>query len=180
MLTRIESSFPRRGVGTEPKEIPPNGEEHRTMITISSTNSFARRAVLAAVLLAGSCALWAQADQPPAPPTGPPQGEMRGRGPDTERELGQLTYHLSLTPDQQTQIKALLKERHSKVEALRSGENRPSREQMQALRKDTDTKIAALLNDDQKIKFAALQQERMEHRRGPGGPGGDQPPPPPQ
>jgi len=146
------------------------------MITISSTNSFARRAVLAAVLLAGSCALWAQ---PPAPPTGPPQGEMRGRGPDTERELGQLTYHLSLTPDQQTQIKALLKERHSKVEALRSGENRPSREQMQALRKDTDTKIAALLNDDQKIKFAALQQERMEHRRGPGGPGGDQPPPPP-
>lgn len=146
------------------------------MIKFSSTNSFARRAVLAAVLLAGSCALWAQADQPPAPPNGPPQGEMRGRGPDTERELGQLTERLSLTPDQQTQIKALLKERHSKVEALRAGENRPSREQMQELRKDTDAKISALLNDDQKTKFAALQQQRMEHR---GGPGGDQPPPPP-
>ena len=149
------------------------------MITISSTNSFARRAVLAAVLLAGSCALWAQADQPPAPPTGPPQGEMRGRGPDTERELGQLTYHLSLTPDQQTQVKALLQERRGKMEALRSGGTPPTREQMMTIRKDTDTKISALLNEDQKTKFAALQQERMEHRRGPGGPGGDQPPPPP-
>jgi len=149
------------------------------MMTISKASLFTRRAVLAVALLAGSCALWAQADQSPASPNGPPTGQMRGRGPDTERELGQLTHHLSLTPDQQTQIKALLQERHSKVEALRSGENRPSREQMQAIRKDTDAKIVALLNDDQKTKFAALQEQRMEHRRGPGGPGGDQPPPPP-
>jgi Spy/CpxP family protein refolding chaperone len=150
------------------------------MISVFRANSFTRHAVLAAVLLAGSCALWAQSDQPPAPPNGPPQGEMRGRGPNAEREIGQLSQTLSLTPDQQTQIKALLKERHSKVEALRSSENRPSREQMQAIRKDTNTKISALLNDDQKTKFAAWQQQRMERGRGPGGPGGDQPPPPPQ
>jgi Spy/CpxP family protein refolding chaperone len=104
---------------------------------------------------------------------------MRGRGPNAERELGQLTYHLSLTPDQQTQVKALLQERRGKMEALRSGGTPPTREQMMTIRKDTDTKISALLNEDQKTKFAALQQERMEHRRGPGGPGGDQPPPPP-
>jgi Spy/CpxP family protein refolding chaperone len=149
------------------------------MISVSSTNSFARRAVLAAVLLAGSCALWAQADQPPAPPTGPPQGEMRGRGPNAERELGQLTQTLTLTPDQQTQVKALLQERRGKMEALRSSGNPPSREQMQAIRKDTDAKISALLNEDQKTKFAAWQQQRMQGRRGPGGPGGEQPPPPP-
>lgn len=148
------------------------------MISVSRASSFTRRAVLAAVLLAGSCALWAQADQPPASPNGSPQGQMRG--PNAERELGQLTQTLSLTPDQQTQIKALLQERRGKMEALRSGENPPTREQMQAIRKDTDAKISALLNDDQKTKFAAWQQQRMEHGRGPGGPGGDQPPPPPQ
>ena len=148
------------------------------MISISRANSFARRTVLAAILLAGSCALWAQADQPPGPPPGPPDGQMRGRGPNAERELGQLTQTLSLTPDQQTQVKALLQERRGKMEALRSGENPPSREQMQAIRKDTDAKIAALLNDDQKTKFAAWQQQRMQGR-GPGGPGGGEPPPPP-
>lgn len=148
------------------------------MITVSKTNSFRRSAVLAAVLLAGSCAIWAQADQPPASPNSPPQSEMRGRGPNAERELGQLTQTLTLTPEQQTQVKALLQERRGKMEALRSGENPPSREQMQAIRKDTDAKISALLNDDQKTKFTAWQQQRMQGRRGPGGPGGDQAPPP--
>jgi Spy/CpxP family protein refolding chaperone len=147
------------------------------MINVSRANSFTRRTLMAAILLAGSCAAWAQADQPP----GPPQGEMRGRGPNAEREISQLTVVLSLTPEQQTQVKALLQERRSKVEALRSGETPPSREQMEVIRKDTDNKISALLNDDQKPKFAAWQQRRMQGRRGPGGPGGDQaPPPPPQ
>jgi hypothetical protein len=43
---------------------------------------------------------------------------------------------------------------------------------MEAIRNDTDSKITALLNDDQKPKFAAWQQQRkeaMEHRHGPGG-----------
>jgi Spy/CpxP family protein refolding chaperone len=157
----------------------PNGEEHRTMINVSRANSFTRRAVLAAVLLAGSCALWAQADQPPASPDGAPQGQ-RGRGPNAERELGQLTESLSLTPDQQTQVRALLQERRGKVEALRSGEIPPSREQMEVIRKDTDAKISALLNDEQKLKFATWQQRRMQGRRGPGGNQPPPPPPPPQ
>jgi Spy/CpxP family protein refolding chaperone len=146
------------------------------MINVSRANSFTRRTLMGAILLAGSCALWAQPDQPP----GPPQGEQRGRGPNAERELNQLTVVLSLTPEQQTQVKSLLQERRGKVEALRSGETPPSREQMETIRKDTDTKISALLNDEQKPKFAAWQQHRMEGRRGPGGPMGDQPPPPPQ
>ena len=47
------------------------------------------------------------------------------------------------------------------------------REQLEAVRNDTDTKITALLNDDQKTKFAAWQQERkrrMERRQGPDAP----------
>ena len=155
------------------------------MIKFSRANSFTRRALMAAALLAGSCALWAQADQPPAPQAGPPQGQMRGRGPNAERELGQLTEALSLTPEQQTQVKALLTEQSSKMQQLRKTGDAsdatnqggpPNREQMDAVRNDTDAKITALLNDDQKTKFAAWQQqrkERMEHR-------GDGPPPPPQ
>jgi Spy/CpxP family protein refolding chaperone len=98
------------------------------------------------------------------------------RGPSIDRQLGQLTQTLSLTPDQQTQVKALLEQRRGKMEALRSTAERPTREQMEAVRKDTDSKINALLNDDQKAKYAAWEKERMDHRRGPAG---DGPPPPP-
>jgi Spy/CpxP family protein refolding chaperone len=102
---------------------------------------------------------------------------MGHRGPNAERELlGQLTQTLSLTPDQQTQVKALLQERRGKMEALRSSGTQPTREQMEGIRKDIDAKISALLNDDQKAKFAAWQQQRMQNRRGPGG---DAPSPPP-
>jgi periplasmic protein CpxP/Spy len=149
------------------------------MISFTKRNSLSARAILLATMLAaGSCALWAQSDQPPAQTGGgPPPGEMGQRGPNAERELAQLTDALSLTPDQQTQVKAVLKERREKVEALRASGAQPTREQMVTVRKDADTKISALLNDDQKAKFAAFQQQRSSRRRG-GGSGDATPPPP--
>ena len=133
----------------------------------------ARRTLLmAAVLATTSCALWSQSDQ------AQPGGGMR-RGPNIERELGQLTQALTLTADQQTQVKALLEQRRGKMEALRAGGTQPTREQMEGIRKDTDAKITALLSDDQKAKYAAWQQQRMEQRRGGGGGDGAPPPPPP-
>jgi hypothetical protein len=62
--------------------------------------------------------------------------------------------------------------RKSGSDASGQGEQ-PSREQMEAVRNDTDNKITALLNDDQKTKFAAWQQqrkERMERRQAPNAP----------
>ena len=139
---------------------------------------YARRTLLLAGALAvSSCALWAQNDAPPA-------GQMRGRGGNPERELQMLTQRLSLTPDQQTQVKALLAERRQKMEELRKASGGtdastqsapPNRDQVLAIRSATDTKISALLNDDQKTKFTAWQQERkarMQQREG-----GDAPPP---
>jgi Spy/CpxP family protein refolding chaperone len=141
----------------------------------NSSCVFVRRGLLMAAILAASCgALWAQNDAPPP-------GSMHQRGGNPERALQQLTQVLSLTADQQTQVKSLLAERRQKMEALRnsgSGSDTaspgapPSRQQMEAIRNETDTKITALLNDDQKTKFAAWQQQRkarMEQRQGAGG-----------
>jgi Spy/CpxP family protein refolding chaperone len=139
----------------------------------NSSRVFVWRGLLMAAILIVSCgAVWAQNDAPPA-------GPMHQRGGNPERELQQLTHVLSLTADQQTQVKALLAEQRQKMEALRnsnsdtSSQATPSRrEQMESIRNDTDTKITAFLNDDQKTKFAAWQQERkarMEQRQGPGG-----------
>ncbi len=148
-------------------------------MTQSKSRMFMRRGLLLAGILFATCgALWAQNDAPPA-------GPMHRRG-TPEHELQQLSQTLSLTADQQTQVKAILAERRQKMEALRNpsaGTDAASQpaaphQQMKQIRDETDAKITALLNDDQKAKFAAWQQqrkERMERHEGHDGP----PPPPP-
>jgi periplasmic protein CpxP/Spy len=148
------------------------------MVELAYGFLLARRAlVFAGLLVAFCCSAWAQSDATPAPP---PPGQ-HWRGPGVERELDHLTRILSLTPEQQTQVKTLLTSQRQQMEALRaanaSAEPGPpspeQREKMTAIRKDTDDKITALLTDEQKPKFAAWQQQRqqmMERRGGPGGP----------
>lgn len=144
------------------------------MIQFTNRTLSATRALfVAGVLTAVSTAFWAQAN-PPAPP---PDG-MHQHGPSVERQLGHLTEILSLTPAQQAQVKDLLTAQREQMEALHKSApgtdataepSRPDHQQMEAIHNATDTKIAALLNEDQKTKFAAWQQERkqrMEHRRG--------------
>ncbi len=105
---------------------------------------------------------------------------MQGRGGgNPERQLQMLTERLSLTADQQTQVKALLADQRQKMQALRESNSGapPDRQQMEGIRNDTDAKINALLNENQKAKFAEWQKERsarMGRQQGP-----DQPPPPP-
>lgn len=136
--------------------------------------------LLAGVLAVAGCALWAQNDAPPA-------GQMRQRGFNPDREVEQLTRVLSLTADQQAQVRSLLVDQRQKMEALRKSSSSddassqaalPSREQVEAIRNDTNTKITALLNDDQKTKFAVWQQERRERMQQRRGQGGENPPPP--
>ncbi|MGA2632761.1 MAG: hypothetical protein ABSF16_00855 [Terracidiphilus sp.] len=126
-----------------------------------------RALFMAGILVAGCCASV-------VPATGQAPEGMRQRGGGIERELAELTQVLALTMDQQAQVKGFLVERRAKMEALRSGGTPPAREQMMAVREETNGKILAVLNDDQKAKFTAWQQQ---HRHGPGG--GEAPAPQP-
>jgi Spy/CpxP family protein refolding chaperone len=121
-----------------------------------------RALLMAGILFAGCCAL-------SVPANAQGRGGMGQRGGGIERQLSELTQVLGLSGDQQAQVKGLLEARRAKMEALRAGGAQPSREQMEAIHRDTDANIAALLTDDQKVKFAAWQQQRMEQRRGQGG-----------
>jgi Spy/CpxP family protein refolding chaperone len=150
--------------------------EHRTMIEFVYVVSLSRRLLLmGSIVVASCCALWAQQETTP----GPPPGEMRQRGPGIDRELKHLTNLLTLTEAQQAQVKAILAAQKQQMDTLHKpadeGGNggeavRPSRVQMDTIHDATDAKIAALLTDEQKPKFAAWQQQRkqmMEGRRGP-------------
>ncbi len=121
----------------------------------------------------------ATAQATPVPPaqtdTPPPYGGPRGGGP--ERRVEMLQQALNLTPDQTTQVKALLVTERTKMEALRSNtalsqDDRHS--QMTAIHGDTTTKMHALLSTEQATKYDSIEA-RMRQRR----PDSSNPPPPP-
>jgi Spy/CpxP family protein refolding chaperone len=123
---------------------------------------------LSGMLALGACVpALAQDTGAPAPEQGR-HGGPRQMNPD--RQLERLTHNLNLTADQQAQIKPLLVARSEKMQALSQNQSLGEddrRAQMRTIHEEADTKINAVLNDDQKQKYAAMQQ-RM--RRGPGGP----------
>jgi Spy/CpxP family protein refolding chaperone len=131
-----------------------------------------RAAILALGMMAvGTVPMLAQ-DNP-----GPPPG---GRGQMQERQLEMMTKALDLTPDQVTQVKAINADSRQQMEALRADTSTPQedkRDKMMAIRKSSQEKIRAILTDDQKAKFDAMQARMRERRQQ----GGDAPPaPPPQ
>ena len=111
----------------------------------------------------------------------PQQGQWGHHGRmNPDAQLQHLTKALDLTSDQQSQIKPLLEARQQQMQALfqdRSLSRDDRRAKMQGIRSDTNSKIEAVLNDQQKQKFEAMQarmQERMHDRQG----GGDAAPAP--
>ena len=124
-------------------------------------------------------------DAPPPPPAqdsqGPPQHEGRPDPAQMQaRRLEMMTKRLNLTPDQVTQIKAIDGDTLNQMQALR-GDSSTSREdkraKMQSIHQASNDKIRAVLNDEQKTKYDAMEAHRREHghEHGNGGP----PPPPP-
>lgn len=122
---------------------------------------------LSGILASGVCA-YAQDQGNPSPA----QGQW-GHGPhrmDPDRQLQHLTHELNLSSDQQTQIKPLLVDQQQKMQTLFQDQSLAQEERQakaKSITEDTHNKIEALLNEEQKQKFEAMQQ-RM--RRGPGGP----------
>ena len=134
---------------------------------------------------------------PPPDGMGPGGGDQQGqqRGPSVDRELKQLTKQLTLTTEQQVQVKTILTDRNQKMgELMRSmrpaqgqssgdsaQQGPPSQEQFEqirtqikAIRSDATTKISAVLSSEQATKYAALLKEQKRH-----GDSGDMPGPPP-
>jgi Spy/CpxP family protein refolding chaperone len=153
-------------------------EESENPMKITMIRSFVLRVAVLAIGATALSALPAMAQDPaPLPPpqdqAGPRHGGMRGN------QVEFLTTKLNLTPDQVTQVKAINADTMSQMKALHedtSVAGPDKRAKMMDIHKASQDKIRALLTDDQKTKFDALQAQ-MRERRGDHG-GGDGPPPP--
>ena len=109
--------------------------------------------------------LFAQDNTPPPQNSSQPEQWGHHRM-DPDAQLQRMTKHLGLTPDQQSQIRPILVDREQKTQALwqnqsLSREDRHS--QMMSIHQDSNAKIEALLTDDQKQEFEAMQEHRGRH-----------------
>jgi len=117
---------------------------------------------------------------------GAPAAQYQGggggrRGPmSADERLKRMTKDFNLTADQQTKIKPILEDEQQKVQDVRNDssiDRQAMRQKMMQIQQDTNDRVRALLDDDQKQKFDKQEQERqdrMQNRRGRGGPGGGQ------
>jgi Spy/CpxP family protein refolding chaperone len=84
-----------------------------------------------------------------------------------ERQLEMMTTQLNLTPDQVSKIKAIHSDTDKQMMALRddtSTAQADRREKMMAIRKDAQTKIRAVLTDEQQTKYDAMMAKMRERR----------------
>jgi Spy/CpxP family protein refolding chaperone len=130
----------------------------------------------AALLGLCSFAAYAQSTPPANDPATTPHNNWRRGGMGPERELERLTHTLTLTPEQQTGVKALLEQQSTQMRALHAKtQTQPQTEaagtetaetrqagltQMDQIRDETNTKISALLDDNQKKTFADMIARR--------------------
>jgi periplasmic protein CpxP/Spy len=98
----------------------------------------------------------------------PQNGHWAGRHEaDPAKEVQRLAKKLNLTADQQNQILPILQNRQQQMESVRndSSLSQPDRRaKFQSIRQDADTKIRAVLNDDQKKTYDEMQQQMRERR----------------
>lgn len=117
------------------------------------------------ILLAACLAAFASFAQQGPPPQGEGHGGPRRGMPTVEEQLALFTEKLSLTPDQQTKVKALLEDQHTQMQAIMKDESL-SREdrgaKMREIHEGFKTKIRALLTDEQQKKADAMEQEMRE------------------
>jgi len=112
------------------------------------------------------CALPVMA-QDTAPAASAQGAEGHGRRGDS---TAMLTKALNLTTDQQTQVKSINDDTRSQMMAVRNDTSLSQddkRSKMMDLHKSSNDKIRAVLTDEQKTKFDAMQakmQERMKNR----------------
>ena len=103
---------------------------------------------------------------------GPGGGGMRGMTPEAQQaQLDALTTAVGLTPDQVVKVKAInaaaMKEQMDLMSS--GGDMAEMRPKMMAIRTDQQTKIKALLTEEQKPKYDAYLAAQPRGR-GPGGP----------
>jgi protein CpxP len=92
--------------------------------------------------------------------------------PNPEHQAKRMAKELSLTPDQVSKIEPILADRDQQVQSARSDSTlapRDMKKRVHGIRRDSDSKIEAILNDSQKQQYEQIKQSRKANRQQQGG-----------
>lgn len=81
-----------------------------------------------------------------------------------EKMVTNLASELSLSTNQKTKVLGFYKEHFKQVKKKISGNNRPKREEMEALDAALTKKVKAVLTDNQKIKYETYLKSQRKRR----------------
>lgn len=91
---------------------------------------------------------------------------QRGPGGNMEARLKRMSEQLELTDAQQKKVKALFEAQSKAYQKLREVPREERREKFGKLRESFNTKLAAILTDEQNKKFKKITAELRERRGG--------------
>jgi periplasmic protein CpxP/Spy len=161
-----------------------SGEKWRKILMNKVLCCLAQIGVLVAGLVCGAPGFAQEPGFPPEtsapPPKQGPSGGHHGMM-DPDEQLARMTTRYSLTTEQQDQVKPILVSQQHQIQGLRQDTALSREDRMaktQTIRSDSDAKIKAVLNDDQKKQFEQDQlrmQKRVQQGQD-GGPNGGTPP----
>jgi Spy/CpxP family protein refolding chaperone len=84
-----------------------------------------------------------------------------------EQQMERMTTTLTLTDEQKPKVKAVLEGQQKKMQEVRSESDQDTRRtKMQDLRKETETKMKAILTDEQFKKYQEMSQRRGKKGQG--------------
>ena len=128
---------------------------------------------VSALMLMGMSAFAQEAQNPPAN-QGEGQGRGRGQMMSPEQRATRLAEQLSLTDEQKAKVQKIYEDSAKDMQSMQGA----SREDRMAKMQETNEKVKAVLNDDQKKKFDEMQQRMRQGGGRPqgGGEGGQKPP----
>jgi protein CpxP len=87
--------------------------------------------------------------------------------PNPQHQAKRMAKELGLTPDQVSKIEPILADRDQQVQSVRSDSTlapKDMKKRVHGIRRDSDSKIEAILNDSQKQQYEQFKQSRKANR----------------
>ncbi len=88
--------------------------------------------------------------------------------PNPQHQAKKMAKELGLTPDQVSKIEPILADRDQQVQSLRSDSTlapQDRKQRVHGIRRDSDSKIEAILNDSQKQQYEQIKQSRKANKQ---------------
>jgi len=107
------------------------------------------------------------------PPNGGQRGEQQGPPPipnaqQIEKMVSDLADELSLSDEQESSVLKLYTQHFKEVKEKTSGNKKPERKEMEAMKSEFEKKVKSLLSAEQQTLFDDFQKKNQPHHGHPG------------